>query len=81
MFLVLDLFSFVHYDHLLHIVNCSDPTFPGNGSIGTYLNTTEGGEVMFGCNPGFVPTGNMTAVCGAGGRWNPDPGDLTCIGR
>ena len=66
-------------------VNCSNPTVPGNGSIEAYQNTTEGAEIVFRCdqqysmgNPGFVPAGNMTAVCGAEGRWSPDPGDLVC---
>ena len=59
-------------------VNCSDPTLPMDGSIDPYQNTTEGAEIFFRCNPGFVPSGNMTAVCGADGRWNPDPATLVC---
>ena len=39
----------------------------------------EGAEILFRCNPGFVPAGNMTAVCGTDGRWNPDPATLVCI--
>ena len=35
-----------------------------DGSIDPYQNTTEGAVIVFGCNPGFVPAGNMTAVCG-----------------
>ena len=34
--------------------------------------------MFFRCNPGFVPAGNMTAVCGADGRWNADPATLVC---
>ena len=63
------------------IVNCSDPTSPGNGSIGTYQNTTEGAEIFFRCNPGFVPPGRMIAVCASDGRWSPDPVELRCIGE
>ena len=33
------------------IVNCSDPTSPGNGSIETYQNTIEGAEIFYRCNP------------------------------
>ena len=58
--------------------NCSDPTPPTDGSIETYQNTTEGAEILFRCNPGFVPAGRMRAVCGADGRWNPDPATLVC---
>ena len=62
----------------LSTVNCSDPTVPRNGSIDPYQNTTEGAEIFFRCNPMFVPTGRMRAVCGADGRWNPDPATLVC---
>ena len=59
-------------------VNCSDPSPPTDVSIYPYLNTTEGAEISFMCNPGFVPTDSMTAVCGADRRWSPDPADLVC---
>ena len=36
---------------------------------------------MFGCNPGFVPAGNMRAVCASDGRWSPDPAELKCRGK
>ena len=66
--------------HSLSIVNCSDPiAVPRNGSIDPYQNTTEGAEVFFSCNPMFVPTGRMRAVCGADGRWTPDPAGLVCM--
>ena len=62
-------------------VSCGQPVTPGNGSIETYQNTLEGAEIFFRCNPGFVPAGRMTAVCGADGRWNTDPADLVCTGE
>ena len=62
-------------------VSCGRPITPHNGSIGTYQNTTEGAEIFFRCDPGFVPAGRMGAVCGADGRWNPDPATLVCTGR
>ena len=58
--------------------NCGAPTVPTNGSIGAYQNTTEGTVIMFGCDPGFVPAGNTTAVCASDGRWIPDPATLVC---
>ena len=59
--------------------NCDDPTVPTNGSIyGANENTTEGTVIEFGCNPGFVPAGNKTAVCASDGRWIPDPATLVC---
>ena len=63
---------------LLSQANCSDPTVPGNSYIETNQNTTEGAEVVFGCNPGFVPAGNMTAVCTLNGSWTADPAILVC---
>ena len=42
---------------------------------------TEGAEIFFKCNPGFVPAGRRTAVCGADGRWNPDPATVVCTGE
>ena len=66
------------YSISLPPVNCSDPTPPMDGSIEPYQNTTEGAEVFFMCNPMFVPTGRMTAVCGADQRWSPDPATLVC---
>ena len=59
-------------------VNCSDPTRPVDGSIEPYQNTTEGAEIFFRCNPEFVPAGRMRVVCGADGRWNPDPAGIVC---
>ena len=58
--------------------NCGDPTVPTNGSIGTYQNTSVGTKIVFGCNPGFIPAGNMTAVCASDGSWTPDPATLVC---
>ena len=60
-------------------VNCSDPTVPINGSIDPYQNTTEGAEIFYRCNPMFVPTERMRAVCIADRRWSPDPTDLVCM--
>ena len=64
---------------LFYTANCGDPTVPTNGSIyGAYQNTTEGTVIEFGCDPGFVPTENMTPVCASDGRWIPDPATLVC---
>ena len=73
----------IYYISLPHLppVNCSEPTAPGNGSIETYQNTTEGAEILFGCNPQHSPAGRMRAVCAQDGRWNPDPATLVCTGE
>ena len=36
---------------------------------------------MFQCDPGFVPEGVMTAVCGRDGQWTPNPRGVTCSPR
>ena len=43
-----------------------------------HTNTTEGSVVVFQCDPGFVPEGEMTAACGSDGQWTPNPGSITC---
>ena len=62
------------------------PVAPGNGSIVTVASTLGGAEILFRCNPGFVPTGRMRAVCmsdgvSVDGSWTPDPADLVCNGN
>ena len=49
-----------------------------DGSIAPYQNTTEGAEISFICNPGFIPAEDMTAMCAADGRWSPDPAGHRC---
>ena len=66
---------------LSYPANCSDPTAPRYGVIETYQSTLEGAEIFFNCNPGFIPAGRTRAVCGADGRWNPDPADRRCTGE
>ena len=34
--------------------------------------------IVFGCNPGFVPAGNVTAVCASNGSWTPDLAEVMC---
>ena len=38
----------------------------------------EGSALLYQCNPGFGPLGEMTAVCAANGSWSPDPADVMC---
>ena len=58
--------------------NCGNPIVPTNGFIVPYQNTTVGAKILFGCDSGYFPTENMTAVCASDGRWNPDPATLVC---
>ena len=58
--------------------NCGVPKSPGNGTIVNYTSTVEGSTLLYQCNPGFGPVGEMTAVCTASGNWSPDPADVIC---
>ena len=66
------------YSHFNTAADCGAPTPPVNGFQQSYANTTRGSVVVFQCNPGFVPEGVMTAVCGRDGQWTPNPGGVTC---
>ena len=62
--------------------DCGAPPPPVNGSLlQPDSNTTEGSVVVFQCDPGFVPKGEMTAVCGRDGQWYPNPGHVICSPR
>ena len=64
---------------ILHAAECGAPPPPVNGDLmQPHTNTTEGSVVVFQCDPGFVPEGVMTAVCGSDGQWTPNPGGVSC---
>ena len=64
---------------ILHAADCGAPPPPVNGDLmQPHTNTTEGSVVVFQCDSGFVPEGEMTAVCGSDGQWTPNPGSVTC---
>ena len=41
----------------------------------------EGQIITFTCAPGFVLTGPSTSACMWNGEWEPDPGEVDCIGN
>ena len=62
--------------------DCGPLPLPISGSLlQPHTNTTEGSMVVFQCDPGFVPEGEMTAVCGRDGQWNPNPRGVSCSQR
>ena len=63
---------------ILHAADCGAPPPPVSGSVQSHTNTTEGSVVVFQCNSGFVPEGEMTAMCESDGQWTPNPGGVTC---
>ena len=67
--------------HSFTIANCGTPTSPGSGYLEAYENTTEGAMIFFRCELGFIPAERMRAVCGADGRWIPNPAEVRCTGE
>ena len=67
--------------HFNSTADCGAPPPPVSGSLQPGANTTEGSVVVFQCDPGFVPDGQMTAVCGSDGQWTPNPGGVSCSPR
>jgi hypothetical protein len=41
----------------------------------------EGQFITFTCPHGFVLNGSNAAVCTGNGRWEPDPGQVDCLGN
>ena len=60
-------------------VDCGPPNPPTNGQIGNYSRTTEGADVNFTCDSGFIPVTEIVAVCESDGLWNPLPENHTCM--
>ena len=41
----------------------------------------EGQFITYTCPPGFILTGPNALECTGNGRWEPDPGQVDCIGN
>ena len=65
------------YLSTLSSVDCGPLIAPRNGSLENYIDTTNGSEVFYSCDPGLVPDGRMRTVCTVSG-WSPNPADLNC---
>ena len=65
------------------------PTAPENGIIENIqsISTVGGAQIVFRCNPRYVPAGRMSATCispdgiSVDGTWTPDPADLVYNGE
>ena len=67
-------------------VTCgSVPAAPANAALVSVSSTQFGGEVEYGCNPGYGTAGSspvdgrVTRVCGASGDWEPAIGTCTPV--
>ena len=61
------------------LVDCGDPHPPINGLIRNYSTTTEGANISFTCEDGFIPDVDIIAICFNNGIWNPLPINYTCM--
>ena len=68
-----------------HAVTCDYP--PTQLLHGSFVVITgcdslpiEGRTITYTCPPGFILAGPNTSVCLGNGEWEPDPGEVECIG-
>ena len=50
-------------------------------AIGNTTPALEGDDVTFSCPFGQDINGSNVSTCMGNGKWEPDPGDVTCIGK
>ena len=71
---------------LLHAVNCGLPSQLLHHPVTVVTGSRdyplmEGQFITYTCPPGFVLTGPNASVCTGNGEWEPDPGEVDCIGN
>ena len=68
-----------------YIVTCDLPTQLLNHSVivdagSQEIPPIEGQLITYTCSTGFILTGPNTSVCMGNREWEPDPGEVECIG-
>ena len=66
---------------IIPAVSCGAPFFVSRVTVDPFNSTLVGSEVSYQCQPGLLPEGRRTSVCGGDGRWNSDPTSLLCGGK
>ena len=56
-----------------------DPVAVINGAQDSHP-LMKGKHITYTCPPGFVLTGPNASVCTGNGEWEPDPGQVDCLG-
>ncbi len=59
-------------------VQCDEPAPPMNGRLVSVSERTEGSQITFMCNDGFLPAGVRMATCRADKTWDNDPAMFEC---
>ena len=68
------------------IVNCGNPLdrnqFNNSNiqAIGNSIPALEGDDVTFSCPLELEINGSNVSICMGNGKWEPDPGEVECIG-
>ena len=70
---------------LLHTVTCDLPSQLLERSVivdaeSQVIPHMEGQFITYTCPPGFVLSGPNASICTRNGEWEPDPGQVDCIG-
>ena len=70
----------MHFCSVASAIVCGAVSFSSGVTVEQFSSTIVGSEIFYQCQPGFLPEGRRTVLCGGDGRWNPDPRDL-CTGN
>ena len=63
------------------VLDCGTP-LASSGVVFEQLNSTEfASVVIFCCQDGLKPYDVVTAVCGSGGVWSPNPAHHVCVNQ
>ena len=61
---------------------CTNPMELTNASAVGYEDPAQEGQtITFTCPPGQMLNGSTYSTCMGNGEWEPDPGDVECIGE
>ena len=63
------------------IGQCALPSIGRNVTIKGYSYGVEGTQILYFCEPGFVPRDEVLSNCTNDGKWSPDPSLHVCTGK
>ena len=54
------------------------PHPPVNGSIAEFVSAAVGSQILYNCDPGFLPEGLTVSICSPNMSWSSNPADFIC---